>query len=244
MGEHEKFLAEVNNPKGYAVVQEVERPVKFVVVGFSVQPIDGLDTLMPLPDPPVDAIMDPMTNPIARAKEIRQEMALQNPHLSTFKSVYLSCAGVSGVARFNAEGRAERKLPPVCKAVRAWLLENFPHSWNPRDRWPPMKIPPRVVFVGFMPARFLAQLAMECSLPENACALPVDMWRKAEILSLIELQSSTTVAVMMKRRMPIDPDDAAVWNKLLEGWERPGQDALKDHHLAIELAVQLGFLVS
>ncbi len=251
MGEHEKFLAEVNAPeaKKFAVVREVDRPIRYVVVGFTTKVIDNVEQYLPAPElgKPTTAVPDHVgeSDYEDRRKQRFLAEAEHCLHLRTFQSVFLSCPGVEGVTRFNAEGRGPGKLPPVCKAVRSWLMESLPHAWSPRDKWPPLKVPPEVVFVGFGPQAFLDQLGLECSLPENGSPLPVSLWRNSDTIDLERLSEPLcSLPMLFRRRMPLNPKAIEVWTKLLDGWDETGKDAMKDHNLALELAAQLGFLVS
>ncbi|HXJ73514.1 MAG TPA: hypothetical protein VNM37_11695 [Candidatus Dormibacteraeota bacterium] len=222
-----------------------DRKRRYVVVGFTLKVIDTIDEYLPLaPCELADPELAADWNEKEKAK--RDASALHCPHLATFASVFLTDLHTHTVIRFNAEGRGPGTgKPPVAIAVRNWLMENFPLSWTSTAKWPADKLPPQVIFVGFEPLSFLFQLAMECSLPENDKALPYALWDYREVIGLRDMLCVPPLDLpgLLRRRIPIEAEGAAAWTKLLEGWTGPGKDAMKDHHLAIELATQLGILL-
>lgn len=233
--------------KQFAVVQQVYRPVRRVVVGFMPKAIDDVEKLMPDFSKLYDKKSEEAEGFIASRKKHFLDTAPWHVHTATFSSVCVSST-LRDSATMHAEGRAPgTNKPPICQAVRKWIFDRFPHVWKHPKDWPEGHVAPQVLFIGFNVTYFLRLLALECAMPENACPLPMGLWFPGKCVDLSELfcdQSPRLVSVeaAIARRLPPGYPDSPIWANSLKDWKGPGYDADKDHYLALDLAAQLGFL--
>jgi hypothetical protein len=178
--------------------------------------------------------------------------AARQPYTSTFDEVFLvDPVGVQKPLwlKYRIPGGPK---PPVCVAVREWLLSHYPGSWLEDWQTGVAKsgvgvVPVRVIFVGFNPKLFLKLLGEECSLPEINQPLPPRMWygtsdhRDVEEAICPEICKRLTLEMALKRRRPAAEEAAQKWDAVLKDWKGPGHDVQKDALLVTQLWFQLGF---
>jgi hypothetical protein len=134
--------------------------------------------------------------------------------------------------------RSELGLPPICLAIRDWLLTEFPTAWDHSVSLFRRK-EPEAVFVGFNIRRFVKMLGIECTLPRNRAnptdnnALPLSMWYgNADYRDMNE-------AIMPGVDTPLSTVLEARGIEAAS-WEGPGTDADREIMITTELASQLG----
>lgn len=172
--------------------------------------------------------------------------AKDQPYTGQFAAVALLVPRSQKPELFLAEHHGPKSVKgPLCLAVREYLLSYCPvaWSWETHDR-----SPAKALFVGFNPRLFLKMLGEECSLPQHANPLPLQMWYASDFIDIEEAVvpnkfPSLTLEMAVRARRPIEPDAAAKWDeRYLANWQPPHQDPGRDVYLAIELATQLGIV--
>jgi len=166
------------------------------------------------------------------------------PYTGTFDEVKIFDTGHEEMVTYKYRAPDSDK-PPVCLAIRDWLLKRYPKAWPNSTNFKGL---PEAVFIGFNPRLFVKMLGIECSLPENqpmkegerdpskTNALPLSMWYGQSDYRDIE-----------EAAKPKEFDLS--WEIVLgarglsfPGWAGPGTDPETDLKIAIELASQLGML--
>jgi hypothetical protein len=237
-----------------AVVKPVKRPVVRLIVGYTLKPIDNVEKYAPA-GPTIDETLSDAEKQVMEREQADRlasfyQKALLSPHMATFDVVRMLDASTVTTVRYTTAGRGQGGRPTICKSIWSWLRERYPYSWLSEDKWPEKTIPPRVLVMGFRPDIFLHILAMECSLPENNCRLPISMWYPSPSPNTWDVEAALFVndppdigwQALLRRRWPVAEADAAVWEQVYGTWQGPGHDADIDHNLTMEIAGQLGFL--
>jgi hypothetical protein len=216
-----------------------------VFVGFRTRPVDNLQELTPAFEPSRN-LRDPelIRADLEKKQAHFAAVARDQPYTGTFDEVFL----IDGKNRRPLQylHAADGSKPPVSVRVRDYLLSAYPDAWT----WDTHDVRrPTVVFIGFNPRLFLKMLGIECSLPRVGKPCPPRMWYgnsdHRDILEAVlprDFEKSLTLPVVLKCRRPLDPEDAAKWDALLDGWHGPHVQPERDARLSLELAAQLGFL--
>lgn len=177
----------------------------------------------------------------------------ETPYLCTFDEVTILAMAKGKGVNYKSEGRAVGgKKPPICQAVRNFILGLYPDAWSLDTHPQGAERTVEVAFMGFNPRLFLKILGLECSLPVNNCPLPASMWYgNTDHRDIAEAVAPTpeckAVAwdwdfIVQARRMGLEGDRLADYDKIVAGWTGPGKDTDKDARLAAEWALQLGFV--
>jgi hypothetical protein len=193
---------------------------------------------------------------VAQKRAAYRVEAAQQPYTATFDEVYLiDTRGKRGEGWTSKDRGPGGPKPPVCVAVRSWLLgrNGYAHAWQdppppkPGEPPPPARKRPEVVFVGFNVRLFLKVLGLECSMPAVGKPLPPRMWYGtadhrdiAEAVCPKEYRLDLLNVIRARRPPPGEAQNK--WDKILEGWTGPHVHPQKDSLLACELATQLGLV--
>lgn len=224
-----------------------------LIVGYRTRAVEPelLKTLMPPDFKPKRNLKDQakIEADVEARKEAFAEAAKWQPYTGTFDSVVIADPANDHIGEWNYEGRQPGgPKTPICLAVAAYLMKAYPDAWTPGAA---NQRTLQAIFIGFNPRLFLKMLGEECSLPEHNQgqnrALPLGLWySNSDHRDIMEAVVPTgfpslTFDVALKRRRPIRVDDAARWDRLVEGWQGPHHDPKADTLLIAELASQLGF---
>lgn len=216
-----------------------------LVVGWRTRPVDNAEELLA-------TVLEQFKAPANYKDEVKIKeylaarkaellaAARDMPYVSTFDEVMIVDTGpLKRKGHWVAKDRpykGDGPKPPICVAVRDWILKGYPRAW-PDDTNPGSR-KPEVVFLGFEPRGFLKLLGVECSLPWVNSPLPVAMWygntdhRDIGEACIPREYKELDWATVFKVR-GITPK---------AGWVGPGQDPEEDVRLVFELGTQLGFL--
>lgn len=217
-----------------------------LIVGYRTRAVPGLQDLMPQFEPARN-LKDPIKIEayLQEKKEAFLVEAKDQPYTGTFDEVFISDPESERVGQWRSEGRKPwGDKPPICLAVRKWLLQQYGKAWEDDLKGRPRES--GVLFVGFNPRLFLKILGVECSLPEYDEPLPPAMWYgnpdHRDIMEAIWPHDfkHLTLDLVLKRRRAASYGD--VWDQALKGWTGPGVNPEQDVWLATVFCHQLGFL--
>lgn len=218
-----------------------------IFIGYRLKPIDNIEAYMPefegrkgTNDP------EKIKAQIEEKQQAFIQEAANTPYLSTLDEVYVFDSTNGKAMTFKSEAKGK---PPVCQRLRAYILKAYPKAWN---NSPVSSGPPEAVFVGFNPRLFLKVWGLECTLPENNCALPLSLWYGNSdhrdiveaVMPKTECKTITFETVIKRRGAGLQGEDQEKYLEIFKGWDGPGQHPEKDVLVAITLASQLGLLSS
>lgn len=203
-----------------------------IVVGYRTRPVELAEPFKPVFTPPAnykDAAK--ISEWLAQREAEWADELLTYPYLATFDEVFAAVIGpgVRDVGKWSYRPPGSGK-PPVCLAIRSFLMKHFGEAWAAGGGNKP-------VFIGFDPRTFLKIWGLECSLPENAQPLPPAVWYGTsqhrdigDALLPAEYKFVPLAQVLRWRQIDVP------------GWAGPGADPELDTRVATIAAEQLGFL--
>jgi hypothetical protein len=223
-----------------------------IFIGYTLKPVPGLgDEFLPDIQPNGNCKTSEAIERSIAEKRAQFRIESQGyPYWATFDTVCLAAPSIEKHVIYRSENRAPGNpegKPTVSAAVGNWLLTHFPDAWHNTPY--AMRGAPEAAFVGFDPGTFLKILGLECTLPvHNTEPLPLSLWYgnsdHRDVTSAVMPSGFKGLdwKIVLGRRRPLEPEDAAKWDELFTGWTGPGRDANKDLDAAVLLATQIGFL--
>jgi hypothetical protein len=219
-----------------------------IFIGYRTKPVSYLNALLPVVAATAEA---PEQAANTKRADALTTAALggDRVYLSTFDEVHILIPSKKKAVTYKSEGREPGGAkPPICLAVRAFILKFFPNAWHNDTNHDGKR--PEAIFMGFDPRFFLKLLGLECSLPLFGQPLPAGMWFgnsehrdiTEAVLPKTESKGLDWELLIRARRLGLKDESLSRYDQIFQGWPGPGTHPEQDAIIAMTLASQLGFL--
>lgn len=211
-----------------------------IVIGYKTRLVAGIEKN--LPDFKASPHLKDGGKMATEVKERQDEflgLGRHMPYTATFDEIFLADVTNNLSIQWSS---ADGKNSPASRA-RKFFDKHYPDSWNESNR------KSRVILIGFDIHSFLRILGVECALPGSLGACQFGMWYKnqdvidvGDVIMPRDVFRGVPLSYIMKFWRPANPDDAKVWDGLVKDWNGPGENPVKDAHIASCLVCQMGLI--